>query len=164
MSVSSESYPSDPNADRPLPGAESSGWIAFAAILLFINGCFTGFWGLAAVLNDEVVTVGGGQGVVIWDVTVWGWTTIVLAILMVLTSIGLFTGNGAARWLAILFATINALVQFAIVTAFPLWAILVIVVDLVIIYHLFAHWRTPETRVHGGAAPPRGTGGITGGV
>lgn len=159
MSVSSESYPPDPNADRPLPGAESSGWIAFAGILLFINGCFTGFWGLAAVLNDEVVTVGGGQGVVIWDVTLWGWVTIGLAVLMVLTSIGLFTGSGAARWLAIIFATVNALVQFAIVTAFPLWAILVIVVDLVIIYHLFAHWRTPEPRV-----PPRGTGGVTSGV
>lgn len=160
MSVSSESYPPDRNVDRPLPGAESSGWIAFAAILLFINGCFTGFWGLAAVLNDNVVTVGGGEGVVIWDITAWGWITIVLAILMILTSIGLFTGNSAARWLAIIFATINALVQFAIVTAFPLWAILVIVVDLVIIYHLFAHWSTPRTRAHPGTAPPRGTGSV----
>jgi hypothetical protein len=149
MSVPSESsyHPTDPTADRPLPGAESSGWIAFAGILLFINGCFTGFWGLAAVLNDEVVTVGGGEGVVIWDVTVWGWTSIVLAILMILTAIGLFTGNSAARWLAVVFATVNALVQFAIVTAFPLWAILVIVIDLVIIYHLIAHWREPDTRV-----------------
>lgn len=161
MSVSSESYiPPDRNDDRPLPGAESSGWIAFAAILLFINGCFTGFWGLAAVLNDEVVTVGGGAGVVIWDVTLWGWATIVLAVLMILTSIGLFTGNSAARWLAIVFATINALVQFAIVTAFPLWAILVIVVDLVIIYHLVGHWRAPaESRVAASANVPRGTAG-----
>jgi hypothetical protein len=149
MSVSSESSYTSPDrtVDRPLPGAESSGWIAFAAILLFINGCFTGFWGLAAVLNDEVVTVGGGAGVVIWDVTAWGWATIVLAVLMVVTAIGLFTGNAAARWMAVIFATLNALVQFAIVTAFPLWAILVIVIDLVILYHLLANWRTPETRV-----------------
>jgi hypothetical protein len=160
MSVSSESYhPTDRNADRPLPGAESSGWIAFAAILLFINGCFTGFWGLAAVLNDEVVTVGGGAGVVIWDVTLWGWATIVLAILMIVTSIGLFTGNSMARWLAVVFATINALVQFAVVTAFPLWAIMVIVIDLVIIYQLFAHWRTPETRVAANPNVHRGTAG-----
>lgn len=156
MSVSSQSsYPSDRTADRPLPGAESSGWVAFAGILLFINGCFTAFWGLAAVLNDEVVTVGGGAGVVIWDITAWGWAAIVIGVLMILTGIGLFTGNRAARWAAIFFATVSALFQFGIVTAFPLWAIMVIVIDLVVIYHLVAHWRTPETR----APTHRGTAG-----
>ncbi len=143
MSISSDPY-SDRTADRPLPGAESSGWIAFAGILLFISGCFTGFWGLAAVLNDNVVTVGGGTGVVIWDMTLWGWASIAIAVLMVLTAIGLFTGNRGARWLAVLFATINALMQFAVVTAFPLWALLVIAIDLIIIYQLFVHWETPR--------------------
>lgn len=162
MSVSSESsYTTDRTVDRPLPGAESSGWIAFAGILLFINGCFTAFWGLAAVLNDEVVTVGGGAGVVIWDITAWGWAAIVIGLLMVLTGIGLFTGNRGARWAAIFFATISALFQFGIVTAFPLWAIMVIVIDLVVIYHLVAHWRTSETRAAAPVSSPRGT---TGGV
>lgn len=150
MSVSSESsYTSDRTVDRPHAGAESSGWIAFAAILLFINGCFSGFWGLAAVLNDEVVTVGGGAGVVIWDITAWGWAAMAIGLVLILTSIGLFTGNRAARWLAIIFATVSALFQFGVVTAFPLWAIMVIVIDLVVIYHLVAHWRTDETRAPG---------------
>lgn len=159
MSVSSESsYTTDRTADRPVKGAESSGWIAFAAILLFINGCFSGFWGLAAVLNDEVVTVGGGAGVVIWDITAWGWAAMGIGLLLILTSIGLFTGNSAARWLAIVFATVSALFQFGVVTAFPLWAIMVIVIDLVVIYHLVAHWREPSA-VHGNTNSHRGTAG-----
>lgn len=169
MSISSDPYPSNRSGNGgPLPGAESSGWIAFAGILLFITGCFAGFWGLAAVLNDDVVTVGGGQGVVIWDITLWGWANIAIGILMVLTAIGLFTGNSAARWLAVLFATISALFQFAVVTAFPLWAILVIALDVIVIYQLFTHWTPdrPDHRSHRttegdrGATTPRGVSNV----
>lgn len=143
MSVTSDPYPSDRPPAGPRTGAESSGWIAFAAIILFINGCFAGFWGLAAIFNDEVVTVGGGEGVVIWDITAWGWITLIISILMIVTAIGLFTGNRGARWIAVLFATLSALAQFAIVTAFPLWAILVIVLNIVVIYQLVVRWEAP---------------------
>lgn len=118
-----------------------NGWIAFAAIILFLNGCFGVLYGLGAVLNDDVVTVGGGGGVVVWDFTVWGWITLIIGVLMLITSIGLFTGNGAARWLGVLFALLSALAQFAFVTAFPLWAILVIVLDIVVIYQLVVRWE-----------------------
>jgi hypothetical protein len=136
-----------PGADgtRRLPaGAGPNGWLAFAGIVLFLNGVFSALFGLAAVLNDDVVTVGGGQGVVIWDFTAWGWISIVLGIVMALTGIGLFTGNAAARWLAIVFTTINALVQFAYVPAFPLWTLLVIALDVVILYQLIARWQLTE--------------------
>jgi hypothetical protein len=126
---------------EPLPaGAGTNGWIAFAGILLFLNGCFGALYGLAAILNDDVVTVGGGRGVTIWDFTAWGWIHLVLGVIMMLVSVGLFTGNGAARWLAIGFAMLSALAQFAIISAFPLWGILLIVLDVVIIYQLVVRW------------------------
>jgi hypothetical protein len=126
---------------EPLPpGAGTNGWIAFAGIILFLNGCFGALYGLAAILNDKVVTVGGGTGVVVWDFTAWGWIQLVLGIIMAIVAVGLFTGNGAARWLAVGLAMLNALAQFAIISAFPLWAILVIVLDIVVIYQLVARW------------------------
>jgi hypothetical protein len=129
-------------ASRPLPaGAGPNGWLAFAAIMLFLNGTFGALFGLAAVLNDEVVTVGGGQGVVIWDFTAWGWISIAVGILMVTTGVGLVTGNAAARWLAVLFTVASALLQFAYAPAFPLWSILAIVLDVVILYQLIARWQ-----------------------
>jgi hypothetical protein len=130
--------PPDPPSVR---GAGLNGWIAFAGIILFLNGCFGVLYGLGAVLNDDVVTVGGGGGVVVWDFTVWGWITLIIGVLMIITAIGLFTGNGAARWLGVLFALLSALAQFAFVTAFPLWAILVIVLDIVVIYQLIVRWE-----------------------
>jgi hypothetical protein len=130
---------------RDLPaGAGPNGWLAFAGIVLFLNGIFTVLFGLAAVLNDEVVTVGGGTGVVIWDFTAWGWVGIVLGTVMALTGVGLFTGNAAARWLAIAFTSLNALLQFAYAPAFPLWAVLVVALDVVILYQLIARWQLTE--------------------
>lgn len=140
--VPGSANPGYPPPDPPsVRGAGLNGWIAFAGIILFLNGCFGVLYGLGAVLNDDVVTVGGGGGVVVWDFTVWGWITLIIGVLMIITAIGLFTGNGAARWLGVLFALLSALAQFAFVTAFPLWAILVIVLDIVVIYQLIVRWE-----------------------
>jgi hypothetical protein len=141
--MSLHATPSAPSAGaRDLPaGAGPNGWLAFAGIVLFLNGVFGALFGLAGILNDDVVTVGGGQGVVIWDFTAWGWISLVLGIVMALTGIGLFTGNAAARWLAIAFTFVNALVQFAYAPAFPLWSLLVIALDVVILYQLIARWQ-----------------------
>lgn len=140
MSTESARTAADPRSDDLPGGALSNGWISFAAIVLFINGFFTFFWGLAAVLNDNVVAVGGGEGVLIADFTTWGWVMMVLGVVMFVTAIGLFTGNTGARLVAIVLVTLNALAQFAIVTAFPLWGILVIVLDVVILYQLIVRW------------------------
>lgn len=128
-------------AREPLPpGAGPNGWLAFASIILFINGLFASFWGLAAILNDDVLTV-GGRGVVILDFTTWGWITLILGILLVATSVGLVLGKPVARWLAVVFVTIHCLTQFGVITAFPLWSILLITLDIVILYNLFVRWQ-----------------------
>ena len=121
-------------------GAGPNGWLAFAAIVLFLNGMFGALWGLSAILNSKVVTV-GGSGVVIWDFTTWGWIVLVIGVLMALTGIGLFTGNTAARGAAIVFTTLHALAQFGAISAFPLWGILMISLDVVILYQLLARWQ-----------------------
>ncbi len=46
------------------------------------------------------------------------------------TAYGLLTLKSWARVAAIILATINAVAQIALITAFPLWAILVIALDV----------------------------------
>jgi hypothetical protein len=128
-----------PSSDAIGAGAGENGWIAFAGIVMFLNGVFGALYGLAAVLNDDVVTV-GGRGVVLWDFTAWGWIEILVGVVMATVAVGLFTGNRAARWLAVGICMVHAIAQFGIISAFPLWAILVIVLDVVIIYQLVARW------------------------
>jgi len=110
-----------------------------AALMLLVAGGFSLVYGLAAVLNDQVVTV-GGRGVLVWDFTVWGWVHMVVGAIMLLTCWGLFALKGFARWTAIFIAIVNAMVQMATITAFPLWAITIITLDVIIIYQLTVNW------------------------
>lgn len=112
-----------------------SGWAAFAGVVLFISGSFNLIFGLAAAVNDEIVTVGGG-GVIIWDIDAWGWMHFGLGVLMIATSIGLFLVETWARIVAVIFATISAIGQVVLITAFPLFSIMIIALDVAVIYNL----------------------------
>lgn len=117
-----------------------SGWIVFAGVVMLVAGFLDAMWGLAAVINNEVVTV-GGHGVVVWDITAWGWGHLILGTLMALTGLGLLGGQGWARWVGIFFVSLNMLVQFGTFTLFPLWSITIIALDMVILYQLTARWE-----------------------
>jgi hypothetical protein len=119
--------------------ATPSGWIVFAAIMLLTAGTFDLVWGLAAVFNDQIVTV-GGKGVIILDFTVWGWIHIVTGLVMLLTCWGLFAMKGWARWTAVFIAVLSAILQVGVLPAFPLWALLIITIDVIVIYQLTARW------------------------
>jgi hypothetical protein len=62
---------------------------------------------------------------------------------MVSTALGLFASRGWARWMAVLFAMVNAFAQFGAASAFPVWSLIVIALDVVVIYQLTARWRSP---------------------
>jgi hypothetical protein len=122
--------------DADFPG----GWVLFAAVILFMSGGLTFLFGLSAVLNGDVVVVGGSGGPAIWDLTAWGWVGMVAGVVMALTGVGLALQMGIARWPAIGFVTLHALLMFPIASAFPLLAILVIALDVVILYELTVAW------------------------
>lgn len=129
-------------AGRSPAGGEYSGWIAFAGVMMLILGSLDAIWGLAAIVNDEIVVV-GGQGALIFDITAWGWIHLILGSLVALTGLGLVRGNTAARVAGIFFVAVNAVAQVVWFPAAPLWAFLMIILDTVILYQLIVNW-TPE--------------------
>ena len=116
-----------------------SGWAAFAGVMMFIVGSLDALWGLGGILNDDVVVV-GGHGAIVADITTWGWVHLILGILVALTGLGLLMGNEAARLLGIFFVAVNAISQIVWFPAAPLWAFLLIVLDVIILYQLTARW------------------------
>ena len=128
-------------AARSAPERQPSGWAIFAGVVLFIVGSLDALWGLAAVLNDQIVIV-GGHGAIVADITTWGWVHLILGSLMALTGLGLFAGSSAARWAAVFFVAVNAIAQIVWFPAAPLWAFLIIILYVTIIYQLTARWET----------------------
>lgn len=114
--------------------------VIFAAVSMFLSGGFGLLWGLAAVINHAVAHAGGNAGVPIANYTAWGWAWIVLGGLLMLTGIGLGLGVGAARWLAVLFVSIATLAAFGIVSTFPILALIVVGLNVLVLYQLLARW------------------------
>jgi hypothetical protein len=124
-------------------GGQVSGWIGFAGVMMILLGSLDALWGLAALLNNEVVVV-GGHGVMIFDVTAWGWVQLILGALIGLTGLGLLTGNEIARVLGVFLVGLNVVLQIVWFSAAPLWSLLIIALDVVIIYQLTARWGGDE--------------------
>jgi hypothetical protein len=119
---------------------QPTGWTVFAGMVLVIVGFLDALWGLAGILNDQVLVV-GGHGAIIADVTTWGWVHLILGSVMAVTGMALFTGSSTARWVAVLFVTVNAISQIVFFPLAPLWAFLIIILDVTIIYQLTARWE-----------------------
>lgn len=119
---------------------QPTGWTVFAGVLLLIVGSLDALYGLAGILNNEIVVV-GGRGVMILDVTTWGWIHFLLGSLVAITGLGLFAGAGWARVAAVFFVAVNAVAQIVWFPAAPLWAFLMVILDVTIIYQLTARWE-----------------------
>jgi len=128
--------------DRTREVRGPTGWVIFAGMIMVIVGFLNFFYGLAAIVNDEVVVV-GGHGAIIADLTAWGWVTLILAVILVLTGFGLFAGAEWARVVGVVVVALNAIEQVWIFPAAPLWAFIVILLDVLIIYNLTARWSEP---------------------
>lgn len=126
-------------SSRPPVGGQRSTWIAFAGVMMLIIGALDVIWGLAAIVNDEVVVV-GGHGALILDLTAWGWVQLILGLLIGLVGLGLLTGNEASRWAGVFLISLNAVLQVVWFPAAPLWAFLMIILDVVLIYQLIVNW------------------------
>ena len=107
---------------------------------MLILGSLDALYGLAAVLNNEVILV-GGNGVILADITTWGWVHLILGSLVAATGLGLFFAASAARWAGVFFVAVNAVAQIVWFPAAPLWAFLMIILDVTIIYQLTARWE-----------------------
>jgi hypothetical protein len=121
-------------------GTSYSGWAAFAGVIMVVVGSLDALWGLGGILNDDVVVV-GGHGAILADITTWGWVHLILGTAIALTGVGLLVGNEAARWFGVLFVAVNAVLQIVWFPAAPLWAFLLILLDVTIIYQLTARWN-----------------------
>jgi hypothetical protein len=127
---------------QTLRKAEPTGWAILAGTLLLLAGAFNAVYGITALLNSHVLVVSGGGTVSIWDITTWGWITLLLGAALMVTAFGLFAAQGWARWIAIVVAALSAIAQISIITENPWWSLAVITLDVLVIYELAAHWQS----------------------
>jgi hypothetical protein len=117
------------------------GWIMFAGVLMVIIGSLDFFEGLIAIIRDDYYVLAPNQ-IIVFDLTTWGWITLIWGVIVALAGFGLLSGAGWARWLAIFAGSLNFIVQLGFFGSaqYPLWALTTLALTLVVLYALIARW------------------------
>src|SRR5512132_2038973 len=106
-----------------------TGWIAFAGVMMIISGGLNALYGRIAAVNDEWV-VWTNRASLYLDLSQWGWVHMIVGVVMVLAGIGVFSGNILARTVGVVVAALSLISNFFFLPAYPLWALIVITIDV----------------------------------
>jgi hypothetical protein len=142
----------DPQPGSPAPATEYvyggpsaasgwAGWVVFAGVMLVLIGSFHAIEGVVALFRDEVYLVRPGGLVVEIGYTTWGWVHVIVGIAALLTGFGLLAGNIVARFVGVVLALLSAVLNLAFIRAQPVWALIAITLDLIVIYAITVHGR-----------------------
>jgi hypothetical protein len=117
-----------------------AGWVVFAGTMAIIAGVFNIIQGLVALFDDKYFVVAGGD-LLVFDYTAWGWVHLLVGVVMVVVGLGILRGSPWGLVAGVVIAGVNAIVQLGFLAAYPVWSILIIALDVVVIYALIVHGR-----------------------
>jgi hypothetical protein len=124
---------------RAASGTAWVGWVIFAGAMLLMIGTFNIIEGIIALVDDKRIVLVADRLIGV-DITGWGWTILIFGLAMVATGIGLFTAQTWARITAIVIVGLHAVSQVAWLGAYPIWSLLMLALDTVVLYALTARW------------------------
>ena len=122
---------------RPVPApVVKTGWATFAGVLFAVVGIWNVIAGWAALVRKEYFSE---ASLLYHDLQVTAWVWLGIGVLQVLTSYLIFTRRRSGMWLGVVFAGLSMLAWFFSIGAYPLWAIMIVAIDALVIYGLLAH-------------------------
>jgi hypothetical protein len=118
------------------------GIAVFAGVVMIIGGAFQALEGLSGMVHDKYLVVAPST-IYAFDLTVWGVIHLLVGLALLVIGIALLRGQTWARVAGMIVAVVSAILNFAWLPYSPLWAIMVIAVDILIIWALAAYLRQP---------------------
>jgi hypothetical protein len=114
------------------------GWADFAALMILAAALFNAVYGVAALANDEYFR---SDELLFGDLSTWGAAFVVFAILQAAVALLIFRRSGVGVVLGIALAGLNGITTLMAVEAYPIWSMLVLTLDVLVIYALAMHGR-----------------------
>ena len=116
-------------------------WARFAAVIAIVSGMFSILQGVVGLLAPDTYFVATQGKLFLFDISGWGWWTLVVGILLIIVGVCLYIGAFWARTVGIVIVALSALVQLLLIPAQPWWSMIIIALDLLIIYAISMHGR-----------------------
>jgi hypothetical protein len=115
--------------------------VYFAGILLILRGISQAFLGITALVNERYLFVTTNNNLVVTtnNINAWGWVDLAIGLLILAVGFSVLHGSTWARVIAVFFTGLSFLVNIAFIGVFPVWAIVGMLIDVIIIYALIVH-------------------------
>ena len=115
-----------------------AGWVYFAGFMMMVMGVLEMINGLTALLHDKFFLVRSSQ-LAVFDFTTWGWIHLLLGLVVLLAGTAVLSGHVWGRIVAVFLAMLNIFANFAFLSAYPIWSIIAIALNVLVIYALTVH-------------------------
>ena len=113
----------------------AGGLTAFAGVMLMIAGLLSFFRGIMAIAQDDVFVTTPNY-IFKFDLTSWGWIHLVLGVIAVAVSFGLFGPATWARVAGVAIAGLVIIANFLSLPYYPVWSVVMIALSGFIIWAL----------------------------
>ncbi|WP_420034141.1 DUF7144 family membrane protein [Streptomyces sp. cg28] len=128
-----------PSETRRGPGEPGSGeGLSDASLLagavMMLSGPLSILMGASGIAGDNLFAA--SQYAYRFDLTAWGWIHLVVGLALVVAGMGVVTDKNWGRGAGAAAAGISLITQFMFVPYYPVWAIPVMTLDLLIIFAL----------------------------
>lgn len=120
-------------------------WLRFAGIIMTIIGVFGILEGITALVDRYYFITGTYGTVFSINLAGWGWFHIIVGALVLIAGVALL-GTEIPTWarvVGVAFVSVNMVLNLLWLPAAPLWAVIVIALDVFILFALVAAHREP---------------------
>jgi hypothetical protein len=130
----------DVRSEREGPSGFALGMTLVAAVFMMIGGLFDFFSGLAALIRGQFFVVLPHYAFSV-SAHGWGWLHLIVGALVFAAGVALLTDHLWARIAGVVIASISAVMNFVMLPYQPVWAVVVIALDIFIVWALLSPRR-----------------------
>ena len=127
------------NTSHPTELSSALGWRFFAGIVTLLLGILNLIDGLIAIMDSDVFeqNPSASRALPVTDrLEVWGWFILVIGFVMVVVAFPIIAGLPWARIAGIVVAGIDLVLEFAFLPHFPVWSLILIGLNVLVIFAL----------------------------
>lgn len=114
-----------------------SGWVTFAGVVASIVAIWNILSGIAAIAKDDQTET---LNEVLFGVNIsaWGWFWLIIGVVQLITAYLIFARHPMGQILGVLWAVVSASLAVFMIFVAPIWALVVLAIDLTVIWALLA--------------------------
>ena len=135
----------DPGQTAARSGKSEAAGVAstLAGILLCIAGVGNFLQGLTAISRNDLYVVANSY-ILKFDTATWGWIHLILGVVAVAIGVAILVGAAFGRLLGVLIAAVLVLTNFASLPYYPIWAVVLIAFNVLVIWALVTQLRSAD--------------------